>query len=68
MGTLGLYSLGKESQQGSWLPELRPLLRWWRLSASDSDQFKALGNRVFRLGYEELALQPDVALRRLRLA
>ena len=55
----------KERQQGRWLPELRPLLRWWRLSARDSDLFKALGNRVFRLGYEELALQPDVALRRV---
>jgi hypothetical protein len=55
----------KERQQGRWLPELRPLLRWWRLSARDSYQFKALGNRVLRLGYEELALQPDVALRRV---
>ena len=55
----------KERQQGRWLPGLRPLLRWWRLSARDSHRFKALGNRVLRLGYEELALHPDVALRRV---
>ena len=55
----------KERQQGRWLPELRPLLRWWRLSSRDSHRFEPLDHRVLRVGYEELALQPEVALRRI---
>ena len=55
----------KERQQGRRFAELRPLLRWWRLNARDAHRFKALGDRVFHLGYEELALQPEVALRRV---
>ena len=55
----------KERQQGRWLPELRPLLRWWRLSSRDAHRFETLGQRVLRLGYEELALQPVVTLRRV---
>ena len=55
----------KERQLGRWLPELRPLFRWWRLSSRDAHRFEALGHRVLRLGYEELALQPDVTLRRV---
>ena len=55
----------KERQKGRPLPELRPLLRWWRLNARDERRFAQLGDRMFRLGYEELALQPENTLRRL---
>jgi hypothetical protein len=55
----------KERQQGRPLPELRPLLRWWHLNARDEQRFARLGDRMFRLGYEELALQPESTLRRL---
>lgn len=53
----------RERQRGRWVPELRPLLRWWRLCARDARRFERLGDNVLRLGYEELALQPEVALR-----
>lgn len=55
----------KERQKGRPLPELRPLLRWWYLNARDERRFAQLGDRLFRLGYEELALQPESTLRRL---
>lgn len=51
--------------KGAWLPGLRPLLRWWRLSARHERLLKAAGKPVFRLGYEELALEPEETLRRL---
>jgi hypothetical protein len=52
-------------QRGHWLPGLMPLLRWWRLCARHERQLKRCGKRVFRLGYEELALRPEQCLRRL---
>ena len=52
-------------QQGHWLPGLLPLLRWWRICARHERQLKCCGKRVFRLGYEELALRPEQSLRRL---
>ena len=41
------------------------MLRWWHLNARDEQRFAQLGDRIFRLGYEELALQPESTLRRL---
>ena len=55
----------KERQKGRPFPELQPLLRWWHLNARDERRFAQLGDRMFRLGYEELALQPEGTLRRL---
>ena len=52
-------------QRGRWLPGLQPLLRWWRLSARHERQLMRCGKPVFRLGYEELALEPEASLRRL---
>ena len=52
-------------QRGRWLPGLQPLLRWWRLCARHERQLKRCGKPVFRLGYEELALEPEASLRRL---
>ena len=55
----------KERQKQRPFPELRPLLRWWHLNARDERRFSQLGDRMFCLGYEELALQPESTLRRL---
>lgn len=52
-------------ERGRWLPGLQPLFRWWRLSARHERQLKRCGKPVFRLGYEELALEPEASLRRL---
>lgn len=52
-------------KKGAWLPGLRPLLRWWRLSARHERLLQRSGKPVFQLGYEELALDPEQALRRL---
>ena len=61
-----VHSRARDGQKrGAWLPGLRPLLRWWRLSARHERQFKASGKPVFRLGYEEVALEPEDTLRRL---
>ena len=52
-------------QRGRLLPGLRPLLRWWRLSARHERHLRQCGKPVFRLGYEELALRPEQSLRRV---
>ena len=43
----------------------RSLLRWWRVNRRLDQRLAASGHPVFRLGYEELALAPEQALRRL---
>ena len=43
----------------------RSLLRWWRVNRQLDQRLKRSGHPVFRLGYEELALAPEQALRRL---
>ena len=43
----------------------RSLLRWWRVNRRLDQQLHRCGHPVFRLGYEELALAPEAALRRL---
>ena len=52
-------------QRGQWLPGLKPLLRWCRINARHERWLRRCGKPVFRLGYEELALQPEQSLRRL---
>jgi len=51
--------------RGQWLPGLKPLLRWCRVNARHERWLRRCGKPVFRLGYEELALQPEASLRRL---
>ena len=41
----------------------RSLLRWWRVNRQLDQRLKRSGHPVFRLGYEELALAPEQALR-----
>lgn len=43
----------------------RSLLRWWRVNRRLEQRLAGSGLPVFRLGYEELALAPELALRRL---
>ena len=43
----------------------RSLLRWWRVNRQLDQRLKRSGHPVFRLGYEELALAPEQALRGL---
>ncbi len=52
-------------QRGRWLPGVKPLLRWCRINARHERWLRRCGKPVFRLGYEELALQPEPSLRRL---
>jgi hypothetical protein len=61
-----VHSRAREGREkGVWLPGLRPLLRWWRLSARHERLLRKSGKKVFQLGYEELALDPEQALRRV---
>lgn len=61
-----VHSRSREGRKkGAWLPGLRPLLRWWRLSARHERLLRRSGKPVFQLGYEELALDPEQALRRV---
>ena len=61
-----VHSRSRDGQKkGVWLPGLRPLLRWWRLSSRHERLLQGSGKPVFRLGYEELALDPEHALQRL---
>ena len=48
-----------------WLPGLKPLLRWCRVNARQASRLDSSGWPVFRLGYEQLALDPEASLRRL---
>ena len=43
----------------------RSLLRWWRVNRRTERILQDSGHPVFHLGYEELALQPEAALRKL---
>jgi hypothetical protein len=43
----------------------RSLLRWWRVNRRTEKLLRDCGHPVFHLGYEELALQPEAALRKL---
>lgn len=43
----------------------RSMLRWWRINRRWEQRLKRSGCAVFRLGYEELALAPEQALRQL---
>ncbi len=47
------------------LPEIRTLLRWWYVNRKFDRALQRCGRPVFRLGYEELALQPERSLRLL---
>ena len=49
-------------QSGRPLPELRTLLRWWYVNRKFDRVLQQCGRPVFRLGYEELALQPERSL------
>ena len=51
--------------RGKWLPGLKPLLRWCRVNARQSARLDSSGRPVLRLGYEQLALDPEGTLRRL---
>ena len=42
--------------------ELRTLLRWWYVNRKFDRVLQQCGRPVFRLGYEELALQPERSL------
>ena len=48
-----------------WLPGLKPLLRWCRVNARQASRLQSSGRPVYRLGYEQLALDPEGSLRRL---
>ncbi|KZR85046.1 hypothetical protein MITS9509_00377 [Synechococcus sp. MIT S9509] len=54
---------GRRRQQ--WLPGLKPLLRWCRVNARQASRLDFTGRPVYRLGYEQLALDPEGSLRRL---
>jgi hypothetical protein len=43
----------------------RSMLRWWRINRRWEQRLNRSGCAVFRLGYEELALAPEQALRQL---
>lgn len=43
----------------------RSLLRWWRVNHCLDQRLKCSGHPVFQLGYEELALAPELALKQL---
>ena len=52
-------------RRGHWWPGLKPLLRWCRINARHESWLLRCGKPVFRMGYEELALDPEATLRRL---
>ncbi len=52
-------------ERGHWMPGVWPLLRWCRVNARHDRLLQRSPHPVFRLGYEQLALQPEVTLRRL---
>ena len=61
-----LHSRLKAARQSAQpLPELRTLLRWWYVNRKFDRVLQRCGRPVFRLGYEELALQPERSLRLL---
>ena len=52
-------------ERGQWMPGLKPLLRWCRVNSRHDRLLQRSPHPVLRLGYEELALQPEVTLRRI---
>ncbi len=52
-------------RRGQWLPGLRPLLRWCLVNARQTSRLHSSGRPIYRLGYEQLALDPEGSLRRL---
>ena len=58
-----LHSRLKSARQsGKPFSELRTLLRWWYVNRKFDRVLQQCGRPVFRLGYEELALQPERSL------
>ena len=61
-----LHSRLKAARQSSQpLPGLRTVMRWWYVNRKFDRALQRCGRPVFRLGYEELALQPEQSLRLL---
>ena len=61
-----LHSRLKASRQTRRLfPELRTLVRWWYVNRKFDRVLQQCGRPVFRLGYEELALNPERSLQLL---
>jgi len=51
--------------RGQWCAGVRPLLRWCRVNARHDRLLQRCPHTVMRVGYEELALQPEATLARL---
>ena len=61
-----VHSRSRDGQRrGQWLPGLKPLLRWCRVNARQAYRLQASGRPIYRLGYEQLALDPEGSLQRL---
>ena len=59
-----LHSRMKAARQNKRvLPDSRTLARWWYVNRKFDRVLQQCGRPVFRLGYEELALQPERSLR-----
>ncbi len=52
-------------ERGRWFPGLKPLLRWCWMNARHERLLQACPHPVLRLGYEQLALDPEGTLRRI---
>ncbi len=52
-------------ERGRWFPGLKPLLRWCWMNARHERRLQACPHPVLRLGYEQLALDPEGTLRRI---
>ena len=54
-----------DRERGRWFPGLKPLLRWCWMNARHERRLQACPHPVLRLGYEQLALDPEGTLRRI---
>ena len=52
-------------ERGRWLPGLKPMLRWCWMNARHERLLQRCPHPVLRLGYEQLALDPEASLRRI---
>jgi uncharacterized protein (DUF2237 family) len=52
-------------ERGRWFPGLKPLLRWCWMNARHERLLQRCPHPVLRLGYEQLALDPEASLRRI---
>jgi uncharacterized protein (DUF2237 family) len=52
-------------EEGRWLPGLKPMLRWCWMNARHERLLQRCPHPVLRLGYEQLALDPEASLRRI---